>query len=41
MARQKDRLESLARELAKGEAVEAAMLAAGYAPDGTARARPA
>ena len=36
MARQKDRLESLARELAKGETVEAAMLAAGYAPE-TAR----
>ena len=32
MARQQNRLESLARELAKGETVEAAMLAAGYAP---------
>ena len=36
MARQRDRLESLARELAKGETVEVAMLAAGYAPE-TAR----
>ena len=32
MARQQNRLESLARELAKGETVEAAMLTAGYAP---------
>ena len=32
MARQQNRLESLARELAKWETVEAAMLAAGYAP---------
>ena len=31
MPRQQNRLESLARELAKGETVEAAMLAAGYA----------
>ena len=36
MPRQEDRLESLARELAKRETVEAAMLAAGYAPE-TAR----
>ena len=36
MARQNYRLERLAHELAKGETVEAAMLAAGYAPE-TAR----